>query len=176
MMPGGMGGMTMGGMGGMTMGGMGGMGGMTMGGSGGSMMGDPGDAQCLMDVMAAGTTVGACEMCLCKMDKCRAELAALKGDTKGNALVKCSREKKCSGACCVCGATCDALNYGTGPCITEIEKAAGVTPGQGLATAGDVMTNCAATGPETSSCARAVRLGECSAMKCMAECMTPTCM
>ena len=175
-MPGGMGGMTMGGMGGMT---MGGMGGMTMGGSGGSMMGDPGDAQCLMDVMAAGTTVTGCEMCLCKMDKCQAEMTALKGDTAGGALVKCSREKKCSGACCLCGAPCDPLgaNYAQGMCASQTETAAGVTPGAGaLANGAMVQMNCAAAGPTTNACARATRLGECTAMKCMAECMPPACM
>jgi hypothetical protein len=178
MLPAGMGGSMMMPQGGGGGGGMGGSAGM--GGAGGTMAMDPGDAQCLLDVMAAGTAVTACEMCLCKMDKCRAELMALKGDTNGNALVKCSREKKCSGTCCVCRvAECGALgeNYGMGPCINEIETAAGVTPGQGaLVNGGTVMTNCAASGPATNSCARAVRLGECSAMKCMAECMTPVCM
>jgi hypothetical protein len=135
-------------------------------------------AQCISDVMAAGTTVGTCEMCLCQIGKCQKELMALKGDTNGNALVKCTRDKMCSGQCCVCGAACDPLgaNYGMGPCINEIETAAGVTPGAGaLTNGGAVMMNCATSGPDTNSCARAVRLGECAAMKCMTECMSATC-
>jgi hypothetical protein len=119
-------------------------------------------------------------MCLCQLGKCNKELNALKGDTNGNALVKCSREKKCSGTCCVCGTSmCGAFgeNYGAGMCINEIETAAGVTPGAGALVNGSaVMMNCAVAGPDTNSCARAVRLGECSAMKCMAECMPTACM
>lgn len=166
------------------MGGVGGAGGTTAGaGAGGVEMPGTGEvtsAQCLMDVMAAGTTVTACEMCLCQLGKCNKELTALKGDANGNALVKCSRDKDCSGTCCVCGvAECGAFgeNYGMGPCSNEIETAAGVTPGAGaLTNGGAVMMNCAATGPDTSSCARASRLGECSAMKCAAECMPTACM
>lgn len=151
------------------------------GSAGATEMPGPGEvpsAQCLADVMAAGTTVTACEMCLCQVGYCQKELMALKGDTNGNALVKCSQTKKCSGACCVCGAPCDSggANYGMGMCFNEIEVAAGVAPGSGLLGAGDVMMNCAANGPDMNSCARAVRLGECTAMKCMTECMTPTCM
>jgi hypothetical protein len=163
-------------------GGMAGAAGMSAGAGGAEMpgAGEVPSAQCLMDVMAAGTTVTACEMCLCQLGKCNKELTALKGDTNGNALVKCSREKKCSGTCCVCGvAECGTFgeNYGNGMCINEIETAAGVTPGAGAFTNGPtVMMNCAVTGPEMNSCARAVRLGECSAMKCMAECMPPACM
>jgi hypothetical protein len=178
---GGMGGMSM------SMGGSGGMMGMTSGsggmagtaGSSGSSGMSMGEAQCLMDVMASGTTVTACQMCLCKMDKCQAEMNALKGDTNGAALVKCSQEKKCSGACCLCGAPCDPLgaNYAQGMCAAQTETAAGVTPGAGaLANGAMVQMNCAANGPMTNSCARATRLGECTAMKCMAECMPPACM
>jgi hypothetical protein len=164
-------------------GGMSGGGGAGAAGSAGSGMEMPGpgevtSAQCISDVMAAGTTVGTCEMCLCKVGACQKELMALKGDMNGNALVTCSREKKCSGQCCVCGAMCDpgGANYGMGPCFDQIEAAAGVAPGSGLLGAGDVMTNCATTGPDTNSCARAVRLGECSAMKCATECMSAMCM
>lgn len=166
-------------------GGMGGMGGMMMSGGAGGMGGSAGagmsmgEAQCLMDAMAAGTTITTCEMCLCKMDKCQAEMTALKGDTAGGALVKCSREKKCSGACCLCGAPCDPLgaNYAQGMCASQTETAAGVTPGAGaLANGAMVQMNCAAAGPTTNACARATRLGECTAMKCMAECMPPACM
>ena len=166
-----------GGMMGMTSG-SGGMGGSTAGSSGSTGM-NMGEAQCLMDVMASGTTVTACQMCLCKMDKCQTEMNALKGDANGAALVKCSQEKKCSGACCLCGAPCDPLgaNYAQGMCAMQTETAAGVTPGAGALTNGAmVQMNCAANGPMTNSCARATRLGECTAMKCAAECMPPACM
>jgi hypothetical protein len=76
--------------------------------------------------MAAGTTPGACEMCLCKPDACIAELTALEGDALANDVVDCARENGCSGTCCLCNAMCDAFgsNYAMGPCAVEIETAA----------------------------------------------------
>ena len=118
-------------------------------------------------------------MCLCQMGKCQMEIAALQGDTNGNALVQCTNMSKCSGQCCLCGAPCDALggNYAMGACAAQTETAAGVTPGAGALTNGaTVSMNCALTGPADNSCARAVRLGDCAAMKCMAECGFNACM
>ena len=147
--------------------------------AGAGMSGMPGEAECQAQVVAAGRTVGACEMCLCQMGKCQMEIAALQGDTNGNALVQCTNMSKCSGQCCLCGAPCDALggNYAMGACAAQTETAAGVTPGAGALTNGaTVSMNCALTGPADNSCARAVRLGDCAAMKCMAECGFNACM
>ncbi len=140
---------------------------------------DPSVQSCLDGVMAAGTTVGDCERCLCQAGNCQTELMALKDDAAGNAVVACAKTNNCSGTCCLCGATCDALgsNYAMGPCANEIETAAGVTPGAGAVTNGPmVMTNCATTGPDTNSCARSARLAQCSADKCASACPMQACM
>jgi hypothetical protein len=135
------------------------------------------EAECQAHIVAAGRTVGACEMCLCGMDKCQPEIAALMDDTKGNALVACTNTSHCTGQCCLCGAACSPIgtNFAMGPCAAETETAAGVTPGAGLGNAAMVMANCVVTGPADNSCARAVRLGDCAAMKCMTECGITAC-
>jgi hypothetical protein len=145
-------------------------------GSGGG--GDATVAQCLADVMSSGFTVTSCEMCLCQAGTCQAELSAIKSDTAAKALVSCTETNHCSGQCCLCatngkGAMCDSLgsNYAKGKCATEVETAAGVTPGAGAITNGSKVTAaCSVTGPPDNACARAARLAKCATDKCASAC------
>ena len=135
--------------------------------------------QCEAMVMAAGTTVTDCEKCLCQPGHCQPELAALTGDDAANALIACTKEHNCSGACCLCGAPCDSfgLNYGMGPCAAELEAAAGATPGAGVGNAATVTMNCPPTSTDpNSSCVKATTLGQCAADNCADVCpMPPAC-
>ena len=136
---------------------------------------DPAVMQCIADLTAAGTTVGACEECLCAM--CQPQLLALEGDTAASDLVDCQAATDCVGTCCLCGTECDPLgsNFGNGPCGDETQTAAGVTPMVGLAGGlanGTIVTeNCAATGPDpNNSCTKALALGECVSNSCSDVC------
>jgi hypothetical protein len=138
---------------------------------------DPSVGACLTAVMAADSTITAitdCERCLCAVGNCQPELTALKDDAKGNAVVICGKTHMCTGACCVCGAECDPLggNYGNGPCLMEVETAAGVTPGQGAAANGPTVgMNCDPTmNPPDNSCLHAAKLAKCTADKCKDMC------
>jgi hypothetical protein len=136
-------------------------------------------AQCEAKVMAAGTTITDCERCLCQPGHCQAQLQALEGDTKANALIACTKKHNCDTNCCLCGAPCDSLgaNYGMGPCAAEFEAAAGATPGAGLSNVSILMMNCPpmSTDPK-SSCVRASALGQCAKDKCADACpAAPTC-
>jgi hypothetical protein len=180
MTAGGTGGMTAGGTGGMTAGGTGGMtaggtGGMTAGGTGGTTgdggmpMGDGGASdQCSADLIAADmTTTPQCAACLCT--NCNAEVTAMKGDDKAQALFDCGKTMNCSGTCCFCGsATCGLDNYRMGPCAAQTEAAAGVpTPSDALTDGTNLMTACGMAG---SSCNKPVVLADCTTMHCMTEC------
>jgi hypothetical protein len=159
--------------------GAGGAGAGGMGGAGAGGTGDVSAQECIDAVMAAGTTVTACEMCLCQPGNCQAELMAIDGDADANAMLMCVRENNCDGQCCLCGAPCMSLgqNYAMGPCAMEIEQAAGVTPGAGALTNGSmVMMACATEGPADNSCANVSRIGQCVKDKCMTECtQAPAC-
>jgi hypothetical protein len=132
-------------------------------------------AQCAASVMAAGTTITDCERCLCQPGHCQAQLKALDGDKAGNALVACTKQKNCADLCCLCGATCDSLgaNYGMGPCASELETAAGATPGAGVSNASILMMNCPTTASPATSCSRAAALGQCVKDKCADMCPKP---
>ena len=152
-----------------------------MGGAGGAVM-EASAAECTAAIMAAGSTVTDCEVCLCQVGNCQAELAALDGDALGNALVDCSSAHACTGQCCVCGtssqgAMCasDASDFGMGPCAVEVQMAAGATPMTGLdgviANMEALMANCTATGTDaTNSCTKALKLEQCSKDKCEDAC------
>jgi hypothetical protein len=133
--------------------------------------------ECLAGLMAAGMTVTACEMCACAEANCLDELDAVKDDLVAAAMIMCVQDNGCSDQCCLCNAPCDPLggNYGMGPCTTQIETAAGVTPGAGALVNGlTVMMVCSPTGPAENSCAKAARVGECIATSCAAMCPSMT--
>lgn len=138
------------------------------------MASDPSIDQCLAGVTAAGMTITDCERCLCLVGNCQPEMTALQGDTKGNALVTCSKAHMCSGECCVCGAPCDktlGTNYGMGPCLMEAETAAGVTPGAGvLANGTTVGMQCDPASTTDNSCAHATKVAKCATDKCKSVC------
>jgi hypothetical protein len=111
---------------------------------------------------------------------------ALKGDTKGNALVSCSKAHMCSGQCCLCGTsskggTCmsDYSDFGAGPCGNEVQVADGKTPETGVQGAidngTDIMTNCIDTGPDANnSCTKALKIAKCAKDKCASMCPNAT--
>jgi hypothetical protein len=118
---------------------------------------------------------------LCQAGNCQDQLAALKDDAKGNALVACGQAKMCGDQCCICGtssagAMCasDYANYGMGPCAAEVQMAAGVEPGTGLsgALAGGMTVTmaCDPAGTGSNSCNHATKLAKCTTDKCASSC------
>jgi len=136
-------------------------------------------AQCESQVMASGTTITDCERCLCQPGHCQAELKALDGDTKANALITCTKTHPCADTCCLCGTMCDALgsNYGMGPCAKELEEAAGAMPGAGVGNASMLMSACPPTTSPPTSCSKALALAQCVKDHCADMCpQPPACM
>jgi hypothetical protein len=155
-----------------------GTGGMATG-TGGTVMGTMTVEECTAKVMAAGTTITACETCMCQPANCQTQLTAIDGDANANAMIKCIKEKMCTGLCCVCGNTatkCDIGTYGMGLCAAAFETAAGLTPGAGAIANGTKLGDgCKDTA--TTSCGKAAALGKCQTDKCKTECMgtAPVC-
>jgi hypothetical protein len=148
-----------------------------VGGAGGAAAigGDPTVEQCLADALSAGQTVDDCIRCMCQTDKCQAQLNTATHDSKSNAVVVCSQEHACTDVCCLCGTNpCGLSNYATGPCAAQVEAAAGVTPGGGLAGASTVASKCARNATDDNSCYRVTVLADCERTKCADVCPVST--
>ncbi len=113
-----------------------------------------------------------CEMCTCL--SCTSEYLACRDnsnqndDSKCNAVLICSRANNCVGGPCYCGNdTTGTCGYGTtgpqGPCVHEIESAAGALPG-------DVFAVNAAAMSTNNPLGRAYVADQCRVNNCVDVC------
>jgi len=145
-------------------------------GAAGSVASTGGDPACMSAFTAQGQSAD-CAACACTM--CAAEVSALSVSAefqqKAQAVVDCGRANCCAGTACYCGTDLAGCVTGTpsGPCVAQIEAAAGAMGAAGV------------TGPcadSTNACGAASALGLCltgdPATMVVGKCpaCAPTCM
>jgi len=112
----------------------------------------------------------------CMQDRCGSETARMEADTDALSVIACAEAASCVFHCCTCNAICDDLgiNYGQGPCVREIETAAGVVVGAGAAINGNPLRVLCEPAPRPDNpCAIATAYFQCREDSCFAECSPP---